>query len=529
MRAIFQYLTQPKLRKWLIATPIVLIAFGVGSVELTSQSFFCNSCHIMEPYYTSWTKSTHKDVECVECHISPGVDNFIAAKLNGLGQVVDDLLHRTSTKPSASVSQFACTRAGCHTIEKVKATEKSKGNFKFKHEKHLGLEYKGVAVQCGTCHSHVKGEEHFTVNTSICITCHLIENPADRLVAAAPADSGAAVVTTIRLAVRETPASESAPPAGEDPVAAGAVSEHAKLAPTSCKSCHAPPEGEIERHGLKVNHEQFLAYGASCESCHRGTTATPEPIEDGRCLQCHTFGVDRSLPLEEMHKVHNEGRHKIECFSCHGEVRHGPTAQTASMEQFDCTMCHHNQHGVQRRTYLAQEPAAHTVDRSGTLSPMFMAHVNCNGCHVEDRKVRNRPESGATVAMPVAEACDACHKPGMGKQMIALWQKSTRKLYDELAAELSPILEEEREVVDSHELDNCRRLLEVIKVDGSWGVHNPRYTQKLLLDARESLARAQGKPVPPRPAIEDPAAGVYEPAGGAGSGGGGAENGGGHR
>lgn len=518
MRSLLRFLAQPKFRKWLIATPIVFVAFSIGSVELTSQSFFCNSCHIMNPYYESWKKGTHKDVECVECHISPGATNFISAKLNGLGQVVDDVLNRTSTKPSASVSQFACTRSGCHTIEKVQAGERNNGPYKFKHEKHLGLDYKGVAVSCGTCHSHVKGEDHFKVNTSICITCHLIEKPGDPVGDSTASAAGKAFPATIRLAVRETPPGESAEslaprvPGSPDPALlaeAPTDTTHAKLAPTSCKTCHTPPEGTIERNGLKVDHAQFLSYGASCESCHRGTTAPPEAIEDGRCLQCHTFGVDRSLPAEQMHRVHNEGKHKIECFSCHGEVRHGPNVQTASMEQFDCKMCHRDQHVVQRRTYLAKDQS-HSTESSPAMSPMFMAHVSCNGCHIHDRPVSVRPDSGATVAEAVAEACDRCHKPGMGKQMIPLWQKTTRKMYDQIAAELSPVLEQDLPVTDTEQLRLTQSYLELIRVDGSWGVHNPRYTQQLLLDARESFARAMGKPVPPRPA-PDPAATTYPP------------------
>src|SRR5262245_49594389 len=119
-------------RKWVVIGVLVALpVFGVTSVEVTSQSRFCNSCHIMDPYYASWKKGPHKDVECVKCHIPPGMDNFLAAKFNGLGQVVDDVLHRTSPKPSASVSRFSCTRSGCHDIERVRNTEKTYGTFKF--------------------------------------------------------------------------------------------------------------------------------------------------------------------------------------------------------------------------------------------------------------------------------------------------------------------------------------------------------------------------------------------------------------
>jgi len=37
--------------------------FSVTAVELTGQPGFCNSCHIMHPYYDSWTQSSHADVK----------------------------------------------------------------------------------------------------------------------------------------------------------------------------------------------------------------------------------------------------------------------------------------------------------------------------------------------------------------------------------------------------------------------------------------------------------------------------------
>src|SRR5690349_15303756 len=116
IRRFFSWCWAKRWRRWsLIAAGPVFLLANVGLVEATSQSGFCKSCHIMEPYYASWKHGAHKGVECVKCHISPGLDNFVAAKLNGLGQVVDDVLHRTG-KPSASVSHLACTRAGCHTF-----------------------------------------------------------------------------------------------------------------------------------------------------------------------------------------------------------------------------------------------------------------------------------------------------------------------------------------------------------------------------------------------------------------------------
>ena len=57
----------------------------------TSRSEFCNSCHIMEPYYKSWQESSHKDVPCIECHFPPSFGGKIRGKLLGLVQL--SLIH----------------------------------------------------------------------------------------------------------------------------------------------------------------------------------------------------------------------------------------------------------------------------------------------------------------------------------------------------------------------------------------------------------------------------------------------------
>ncbi len=484
-------------RRRLLACLIAMPLFGVASVEVTSQSWFCNSCHIMNPYYDSWKHGSHKDVDCVKCHISPGVENFLAAKFNGLGQVVDDILHRTSMKPSASVSELACMRSGCHDIEKIKKTSKTSGKFLFRHDKHLNLEYSGIKIACATCHSHVKGDNHFEVNTNVCVTCHLLQlDPSTPSIAA---DGKPAAI--LRLGVREG----RDPHAGADPALASPTPAplatttkhptpegHAKVPPETCTTCHNPPEGTLIRGGLKITHAEYLSYGAACESCHRGTTAVPVPVESGQCFECHNFGLERNGNPEEMHRIHNEGHHKIECFSCHGTIHHGPTAQAARLEQFDCRKCHTDQHGVQRRTYLngSAEQAAATNGAS-SVSPMFLAHVDCTGCHVQKRPVSSRPESGATVAIATPEACDACHKPGFGREMVPLWQRTTHSLYDQLSTDLKAAEKDITSPEGIAMLQEAKKLHDLVRVDGSWGVHNPRYTQQVLEQARNKLAAAR--------------------------------------
>ena len=507
-----------RLRRWATILGIGFVVLTVASIEVTSQNWFCNSCHIMNPYYSSWKTGTHAQVDCTKCHIAPGVGNFVSAKLNGLGQVVDDVLDRTSSKPSASVSDFSCTRSGCHDVERlrnggVKKTEK----FVFDHGKHLDKKYDGIAIHCTTCHSHVEGNSHFKVNTNACVTCHLARQnksgPAPLLVALAPAGPG----TTTRSATAPVSSglASTAPVATTEAATAPSttqtlasltadsrvISQQAKAAPTSCKNCHEAPQKEFEYRGLKVVHSEYLSYGAACESCHNGVTARPQKVHDDNCFNCHEFGMEKFTTSAETHHIHTAGEHKVECLSCHGVTPHGPKAQAVRMERLECESCHTSQHSVQQSTYkkleLAGGAAAHgvaplTPDQPSqnlpAVSPMFMAHVDCTACHVEPRPLTAKPTSGATVAKASPAACDTCHKAGLGEQLVPLWQKNTHTLYDNTlamlpadaaASALSP--EQAKRVAEA------KQLLELVRVDGSWGVHNPRYTQKILEDVQKKL------------------------------------------
>lgn len=472
--------TQPKRRRkwkrWIIVAAVLFIAGSIGAVELTSTARFCNSCHIMNPYYTSWQEDVHSEIQCVECHIPPGPTNFVHAKLNGLGQVVDDWLNRTSTKPSASVSDMSCGREGCHDVEELKAKETKTDKFIFKHGKHLGREYRGIEIHCTTCHSHVRGENHFEVNTNVCVTCHLTAN-GEGLIVKAPDNRE----TVEQLAARTE-------------LDADAPWHEGTTAPHDCAKCHIAPRQPFMYQGLEVDHMEYLQYGASCDSCHHGVTAPPQMIDDAQCLGCHVFGVEKVESTETVHKLHTEGEHKVECFSCHGVTRHGPLAESMSLNKVDCYNCHAGQHEVQKATYLTRNlPETEEVVQQTAISPMFLVHVDCTGCHVEPDALKINPDSGATVRRAVPEACDNCHQAGLGEQMVPLWQRNTQKLYDQ-AAELLPGEDTPWNAgcpEAQEKIDEANRLLELVRLDGSWGVHNPLYTQRLLEQAMESILAAR--------------------------------------
>ena len=487
---------RPSKKTVLLVGAGLFVVGSIVSVEVTSQNFFCGSaCHIMDPYYESWKTSSHHDVKCVECHIPPGAASFIEAKLNGLGQVVDDVLDRTSTKPSASVADFACQRSGCHGPAAGGNLDPDGDRpYRFKHEKHLHLEHKGVTIHCTTCHSHVKGDEHFVVNTNACVTCHLIERAPEP---AGVIGSGAMRMGTIAFAVRSPSDAEDASEMDDGVTGVGDTGE--LTAPSGCEACHEAPQTPFEYRGQMIDHREYLRYGTRCESCHRSATARPEPIRDSACLSCHAFGVERALSTDEVHRVHSEGKHKVECFSCHGVTDHGIIESSESLASLDCASCHSGQHQVQVATFSSMEGRA-TAEAASMVSPMFLSHVDCNACHVEPRALDPDAPVKGTYLAATPSACDTCHKAGTGSQMVEMWQRDTRALF----AQATKLLEAgQADGALSPEIrrlrDDARNLLDLVRVDGSWGVHNPKYTAHLLelasgnlLEARRLAERERG-------------------------------------
>ena len=77
---------------WSAGTAFLLLATSVGTYrayqETESVEFCGQLCHsVMHPEYEAYQTSPHARVGCVECHIGPGADWFVKAKLSGAYQV----------------------------------------------------------------------------------------------------------------------------------------------------------------------------------------------------------------------------------------------------------------------------------------------------------------------------------------------------------------------------------------------------------------------------------------------------------
>lgn len=426
--------------------------FMFGSILATGTAGFCNTCHIMNPYYDSWKVSAHSEVNCLECHLQPGLAGYIKGKINGLSQAVDCVVGRIGTKPNAHIEDVSCLRAECHSTDKLSSETIEYKNVKFKHSKHIDNVVDGIQISCNTCHSHFEGDKHFSINDDVCFTCHFLKSSE-----------------TVDKKVR-----------------------------TSCDGCHEVPDKIIEKGLVKINHAEFVSYEASCEdSCHKKIVEQESNVSENICLNCHSFGKSQEPDAEKLHEIHSGGK-KVECFACHGKVVHGETGVDMVSAMIDCMNCHSDTHNVQFNTYTAEQYQEHGKTDI-ILSPMFLTHVECSGCHIDRQSVKSDGiGSIGTVAKAVPQACDKCHQEGSGEQYISFWQRKTKALHKEISDKLQKLEDtavfeknKERALKLKGKIKEARAILKSVESDGSWGVHNFKYTEAALLNANKIITDQQ--------------------------------------
>lgn len=100
---------------------IISVVSYEGAVYMESVEFCGETCHtVMEPEFTAHMDSPHSQVKCVDCHIGPGIESFIHAKVNGLNQVYGVLTgdyERPVPAPVHGMADAELTCGECHNPE----------------------------------------------------------------------------------------------------------------------------------------------------------------------------------------------------------------------------------------------------------------------------------------------------------------------------------------------------------------------------------------------------------------------------
>lgn len=442
--------------KTALVTTAILVAVGVSlggggtyvALEVTTRPQFCNSCHIMEPYYESWVNSSHADVSCVECHYEPGLLETFEGKFKALSQLAKYVTSTEGSKPWAEVSDYSCMRSGCHSQQLLEG-ELTYGRVRFDHREHLIGMQRGEKLRCTSCHSQIVQGNHLTVTTSSCILCHFKGSSSG---ATRPLDD--------------------------------------------CMTCHGPPTADIDLGGLSFRHQEYLDRGVECRACHADVTRGTGEVPPERCGSCHNRQehLERIGDVAFMHLNHVTN-HSVTCLDCHLEIRHGLPSRDEHFRG-NCTDCHQGSHAEGSEVYRGTGG----LGLPDAPSAMFLARVTCDGCHRPPFPGAPVPAGGATWRADEI-ACLECHGSGFDG-MVGRWQDEVRRdlavvqdglaaLHGRLAAAEGPAAQEARALYDA-----AAHNAGMVLLDGSDGAHNLPYVRGLLAraaaDVRAGFAALPG-------------------------------------
>ncbi|MBI3893061.1 MAG: cytochrome c3 family protein [Candidatus Wallbacteria bacterium] len=317
---------------------LVGLAMIPVSFHVTSTPGFCNSCHIMEPYYQSWSKSAHKHVECLACHLAPGLAGKIKGKWQALSQLARYVTRTYGTRPWAEVLDANCT--ACHSHESLQKVV-HKGNFKFDHRPHINGSVRDKNLKCTTCHTQLESTTHISVAKQACYLCHF------------------------------------------KPTASG---ELPKMA--ACTTCHDAPDKKIEFQDSPIAHKDLVARGLQCNACHSGVVDGNGRVLKIRCQSCHADPEKLKAmgEVSKIHKVHVSGK-GVYCLRCHNEISHERRPMDLARSRDDCSACHVRMHETNAALY------AGTLGGNNAPSPMFTSGIECRACH--EVKKGGKPDESA--------------------------------------------------------------------------------------------------------------------------------------
>lgn len=415
--------------------PIGLFIAFVGLVRYSTSPSFCNSCHIMKPFYESWKTSGHNFVPCVDCHYPPGATAELKGKFQALSQVAKFVTGTYSTKPYAEIEDASCLRMGCHEKRLISGKATFKRGIIFDHEPHLTKMVRGKVLRCTSCHSQIVQGSHVSVTESVCFICHFKGAKAGR---------------------------------EENPIG-------------GCPFCHESPKGDIKFAGITFNHADFVGKGVKCQNCHFEAIKGEGEVPKQMCLTCHgePERLSRYDDTEFIHTNHVTNR-KVECFQCHIEIKHAVKTSVKPLD-YDCDTCHTSKHVGVKEMYMGTGGKG----VKNMPSTMFIAQVDCIACHMIPESISaGTPFTGRTYRFS-KYACTRCHGEGYDV-MPAAWKE---QLKTELG-EVENLLKKSEELIKKLKQDqpNYLKVMRLYKdalhnydfVKYGQGVHNMEYALALL-------------------------------------------------
>jgi hypothetical protein len=456
--------------------------------------------------------------------------------------------------PSAvPINNDSCLSAECHKEERLRRETFRFGPYQFRHEKHLGLKHGGSPLTCDSCHAYDR-KVHMKIDKAVCGLCHfsplsdrfagkeasceschaerpklkdkdseLMHREVADFAKQACNDCHEAEKTKLNLQA-DACGAKCHHRHGKEKMSAEGQDIHKIHKDAACMHCHAKADHKIsstkfksvpakpfgrnfthEAHGdekcsrchaEKAGHfalalksysdcsschhaEDKIADLESCDKCHKQKLPEIEAFgkqfshkaHDGECKQCHVKGVkDLTLALKgraDCNACHHDGVDDPEsCEGCHekqqelfaGEEKFGFEKMPHELYQDaekECVTCHGEE-----------------VDR---YEPSH-ARKTCIDCHEDDPdydcdKLVTKGRQAFKDAMAALKAAEYKHKATREKYVIRLEQAANDK-------------KARTALLTAH------KMLDFLKSDGSFGLHNPGLFEAYLEKVDELLKKA---------------------------------------
>ncbi|MBZ0291349.1 MAG: ammonia-forming cytochrome c nitrite reductase subunit c552 [Anaerolineae bacterium] len=276
------------------------------------------------------------------------------------------------------------------------------------------------------------------------------------------------------------------------------------------------PDGTAKHYRM-----QYLEWSGSAHATANRTIQESDH-GDAICISCHStdFSHQDNLFPQDAVTVEN-AQFGVTCVQCHDPHGSAGVENQLAGESYDlCIGCHTDVEGdtvisigstvhhamremFEGRPFLGMDanPSPHFAETDGPV---------CASCHMVETGSSDGIGQIAThtfqVILPTENAegqpdsCTGCHTQQSGASPEDLYfyikdvQSETQDLVEEIRDKVQRVYEDEHwdavaeEKTDAQLLaDQILTLLSFIEADGSWGIHNPNYTQTILDETEDLL------------------------------------------
>ena len=432
---------------WIVGGISILIFISLlGLVKYSNSPSFCNSCHIMEPYYKAWKGSKHNNVACVKCHYPPATPKTLLwKKFQSISQVVKYVTRTYSSKPFAQVEDSACLQ--CHSTRLLEGKLTSEQGIQFDHKLHLTTTHREKKLVCTSCHAQMVVGNHMEVTWNTCYLCHF----------------------------------------------KGMVEGREQHPIGGCLACHKLPNKDFKIGNMVYNHKDFSGKrDVACADCHQDVIQGKGEAPQERCFTCHNQPekLEKIKDIPFIHENHIT-KHNVACFHCHTEMQHKVSMPGKKELAPDCSVCHISKHLGQKEFYKG----VGAKDVADSPSPMYLANVDCVGCHIS--KSADDMEShfkGKTFRGDPEGACVKCHGEkyrGITAQAKKVIAEELKEIKDKWVQAKSHVSDASLGVKDKERIQKGLNHVEynLAFIENSHAVHNIYYAAQILRKSDAELTK----------------------------------------